>query len=72
MTQEDLNDLMWKNMPEWQKEQINAARNSRDAYELGYKAGVKAECEVCSVTESALAYKCADTIRNQPLDKGKI
>ena len=49
MTQEDINDLMIKNMPLWQEKQLYAQSNNKELLDRIIKQVVKEEREACAL-----------------------
>ncbi len=49
MIQEDINDLMIKNMPLWQKKQLYAQNNNKELLDRIIKQAVKEEREACAL-----------------------
>ena len=75
MTQEDINDLIIKTMPQWQQKQLYIQNGNKGILKRLINKAVQDEREACALicedlfeTENeimTLNYKCADAIRKR-------
>ena len=65
MTQEDIDDLMIKNMPLWQKKQLSAQGNNKELLDRIIKETVKEEREACILICEKLSEKYWDMYKGR-------